>query len=134
MTDFSIDMELVGLVNVSLNKGVHGRGYFYEGTKENLCFVGGTDLNKHNPLFLAHFEIPDERHSASPCPPLHPCNVMDFDVLAYSNCSVKRINSHLGHVSRNTCAVPSALKSLFMPSRSLCNMLFSRRKLCRLIL
>jgi len=42
MTDFSIDIELVGLVNVSLNRGVHGRGYFYECTKENWCFVSRT--------------------------------------------------------------------------------------------
>ena len=138
MTDLSIDIELVGFVKVSLNRGVRGRGYFYECTKENLCFVRRTrpeqDLNKHNPLFLAHFTILDERHSDSPCPPLRPCNVMDFDVLAYSNSLVKRMKNHLGHVSRNTCAVPSALKSLFMPSNSFCNMVFSRRKLWRLTL
>jgi len=130
MTDFSIDIELVGLVNVSLNTGVHGRGYFFMIVRKKTCvLLGEQDLNKHNPLFLAHFEITAERHSASPCPPLHLCNVMDFDVLAYCNSLVKRINSHLGHVSRNTCAAPSVLKSLFIQSRSFCNLLFSGRKM-----
>ena len=33
MTDFSIDIELDVLVNVSLNRGVDGRGYFNGCTK-----------------------------------------------------------------------------------------------------
>lgn len=81
--------------------------------------LGEQDLNKHNPLFLAHFEILIEHQSASACLPLHPCSVMDFDVLAHSSNSLAaRINHNLGHVSRNTCAVPSALKSMFVPSSS----------------
>jgi len=92
--------------------------------KKTRVLLGEHDMNKRNPLFLAHFEILAERHSASPRPPLRPCNVMDFDVLAHSDSLVKRINSHLGHVSRNTGAVPSVQKSLLMSSRSFCNLLF----------
>jgi hypothetical protein len=56
---------------------------FMDVRNETGVLLGGQDLNKHNPLYLAHFEILAERRSASSCPALHPCSVMDLDVLAY---------------------------------------------------